>query len=232
MLCLSAQTPAPPPVTVTPLAKTRHLQYSFNVSYSRGLSVANVAGSLAALGHSPYLVSTGGRDGHVDVDIVGLTSDGGVVAKIYETAESAPHPGEVFTCLVYGDGRTACPGAGGPLSDTENVLLSFLGRDFFDPAKLDAHNHWQHKYNGKEVTVTTDYTVRDGDHAPLVVIVEHSTVTSTAMTMGDTILDAKVIYDSAMLVPDNVHSVADERSRGRGWTTMDLLLVQDSFAHQ
>jgi hypothetical protein len=97
---------------------------------------------------------------------------------------------------VYGDGRTRCS-ADGPLSDTENVLLSYLGRNFsINRGSTDTiiGSTRTHAYKGKQVAVTSNCIVHVGETAPQVAIVQHSHVVSLLNARNDTTVDAKIMY--------------------------------------
>lgn len=233
-VALSGQTPAPQtPTSSTPV---RHLAYAFQVDYitngeghSSGMSDGGMGGVGSGVGS---MLGGGGRRGTIDVDVIGFSPDGALIVGVNEMLQSAPRPSERFTCTVYGDGHVMCPTADGPrLSDAENLLLSFLGRGFIDPNALDAHNHWQRSYNGKDVNVVTDYTLTDqGDGRPAIVA-KHSKITSRVPTVGDSVEDARIVYDRALSVPDSVHDTMDESfTDGSLQTTFDITLTSDSFA--
>ena len=172
----------------------------------------------------------GGREGKIAVDVVGFAGDGALIVAINESLRAEPRPRERFTCTVYGDGHVMCPMADGPLSDAENLLLSLLGRGFIDPQALDSDNHWRREYDGRQVTVVTDYTMTDTGNGP-VIIVKHAKVMSHANTVGDSEEIGKIIYDRSLSVPDSVHDTVYERfSDGSLFTTIDVTLTADSFA--
>lgn len=175
----------------------------------------------------------GGRRGTIVADITAATSDGGLLVGVNEEIQNE-RPSERFTCIVYGDGHTYCPGEVRPLSDAENTLLSFLGRGFIDSSKMDANNHWQRAYKGKDISVVDDFTASDPGNGKTVNVVESKKVSSNVPSVGNTAAELKIVYDTTMSVPDSVHDEAHEAfANGTVQITMDLQLTKDSFAtHQ
>ncbi len=239
---LTAQTPAPqtpeqttasqaPPTSTKPF---RHLEYSLQVEYvtngeghGSGMSDGGEGGSGSGVGS---LLGAGGRRGTIDIDMVGFTKDGALIMTINEMLESAPRPGERFTCTVYGDGHVMCPKADGPLSDAENLVLSFLGRGFIDSSVSATNNHWQRNYEGKEITVVTDYTVTNAGGAGPMKIAKHSKITSRTQTVGNSVEDGQIVYDPSLSVPDVIHdSVYETQGSASLQSTFDLKLTTDSF---
>jgi hypothetical protein len=245
ILACSAQTPAATPTTavtaspgavlVTPFKSPRHLEYAFHVTYVQsgeshdsGMSEDGTGGAGSGVSAD---FGTGGREGTLAADVTAMTSDGGLVISLNEMIQSEPRPEERFTCIVYGDGRTSCPTAATHPSDLENLLLSFMGRGFVDPAKLDAKNHWQRAYSGHEIGVLSDFTVTETGDGKTVLVVEHSNVTSNVPSVGNTVLDAKITYNTALAVPMAMQSESHETFRGSSFETkMNVTLSKDSFA--
>lgn len=229
---LSAQTPAPP---AAPAKSLRHLEYSFHVEYQTngeghdsGMDPGGAGGNGTGV---TSILGGGGRQGTIDVDVVGFASDGALIVAINEMLQADARPRERFTCTVYGDGHVLCPTAVGPLSDAENLLLSLLGRGFVNPSALDSRNHWRLTYDGRQVSVVTDYTITDPADAGPVTIVKHATITSHTRTIGNSVEDARIVYDRALSVPDSVHDTAFEQyTDGSLSTTLDVSLISDSFA--
>ncbi len=238
---LTAQTPAPqtpaPQASPSSAKPFRHLEYALQVEYvtngeghGSGMSDGGEGGNGSGVGS---LLGAGGRRGTIDVDMVGFTNDGALIMIVNEMLESAPRPGERFTCSVYGDGHVMCPKADGPLSDAENLLLSFLGRGFIDPSVSATNNHWQRNYEGKEVTVVTDYTVTDAGSGGSMKIAKHSKITSRTQTVGNSVEDGQIVYDRTLSVPDVIHdSVYETQGSASLQSTFDLKLATDSFAKQ
>ncbi|HEY2474568.1 MAG TPA: hypothetical protein VGI19_07165 [Candidatus Cybelea sp.] len=234
-LALTGQTPAtsgPPAAAAKPI---RHLEYSFQVEYQtngEGHSSGMDAGGASGVGSGvSSALGGGGRKGTMDVNVVGVASDGALIITIDEMLQSEPRPRERFTCTVYGDGHVMCATADGPLSDAENLLLSLLGRGFVDPQALDSNKHWRREYDGKQVTVVTDYTMADPGSDRPVTIVKHAKITSHANTVGDSVEDGRIIYDRALSVPDSVHDTLYETfDSGSLFATFDVTLTADSFA--
>ena len=64
-----------------------------------------------------------------------------------------------------------------------------------------------------------------------VLVVEHSNVTSNVPSVGNTVLDAKITYNTALAVPMAMQSESHETFRGSSFETkMNVTLSKDSFA--
>lgn len=237
VVLMSGQTPAPAPpaAPAAPAKPLRQLEYTFSVDYitngeghDSGMSGGGMGGNGSGVSSA---LGAGGRKGTMHVDVLGLTQDGGLVVTVHETLEFEPRPNESFTCTVYGDGHTLCPTATGPLSDAENVLLNFLGRGVIDPSLTGANNHWQRKYEGKEVAVVSDYTMTDPGNGKPVTIDKHTKISSNVRTIGNSVEDGRVVYDRSLSVPDSIHDVNFEtRGSETMQTTVELNLKSDSFS--
>lgn len=234
ILALSAQTPAAPAVTPPP-KPLRRLTYSFSVDYltngeghDSGMSIGGEGGSGSGV---DSMLGGGGRRGTMYVDVNGLSPDGALIVAVNESLEHEPRPQERFTCTVYGDGHVLCPNADGPLSDAENLLLSMLGRGFIDASVSPTNQRWRRTYQGKEVSVVTDYALKDPGNGAPVTILKHSTVKSYVRTIGDSVEDGTIVYDRALSVPDTVNdTVYETRANGSLQTTFSFRLISDSFA--
>ncbi|HEY1655275.1 MAG TPA: hypothetical protein VGF86_09195 [Candidatus Tumulicola sp.] len=231
---LSAQSPAPqaPSASAKPL---RHLEYAFQADYTTngeghgsGMDAGGEGGVSSGV-HS--MLGGGGRRGTMAVDVLGLAPDGALVVVVNEMLQEAPRPGERFTCTIYGDGHVLCPTADGPLTDAENLLLSLLGRGFIDATVSDSNKHWRRTYDGKQVSVVTDYTIANVGDGGRVTIVKHSTITSRTRSIGDSVEDGKIVYDTTLSVPDTVADTVYETYHDRSLqSTFDLTLKSDTFA--
>lgn len=232
VICLcSAQTPAPDrTVGIVPFKAARHLEFSFDVSYA-GMQDSQYGAIGSDDSGVGGVVSGGGRRGTLDVDVTGLTSDGGVVVEINEMVMDAARPGQRFMCFAYADGHTVCPNNVVSPSDVENAVLGVLGRGFIDTSKLDSNNHWRRTYTGQQMDVTSDYTVSDAPEGQPVTIVEQTKIVSDTPRVPNTVATAKIVYDIPMAVPDSLHKEATETYRnGTMRITMDLHLTKDSYA--
>jgi hypothetical protein len=241
---LTAQTPAPPrqatasaPSSGKPL---RHLQYKFSDDFE-GVSeyhfnaigdafpspYENVSGTSSGVGN--VSASMGGR-GTMDIDILSIAPDGALVVRISEWVENQPHPGQAYTCTVYGNTSVVCPPRPAP-SDAEWVLLSYLGRQFVDAAPWDAQHHWQRKTDNPRYDLVEDFTMADGSDDKQAVIREKKKIQLHNGGFGGKTEEIVVTYDRAMEVPVAIH---DEMqlvgSAGSGHGSYDFKLMSDSFA--
>ncbi|HTX59109.1 MAG TPA: hypothetical protein VMH02_05475 [Verrucomicrobiae bacterium] len=238
--CCTAQAPAPTPqpIIAVPLKNVRHLEYSLGVSYTQTGeehdSGFNGSGGEGGGGNGSGVEAnfgSGGRVGVIDADVVAFTNDGALVIKIHEMLQSAPRPGEEFTCLVYPDGHTTCPSSVTTPSDAEDALLALLGRGFLDPANDAAGAHWSHAFSGKDVSVRTDFIVKSAPPGGPVTIHKDLDLVSHTPNVGNTTGREEIVYDPKMLVPVSLHDVSHESfSDATVDTTIDLKLTKDSYA--
>lgn len=232
---LTAQTPAPQPAAAVAGKPIRHLEYAFTVDYTTngethgsGMSEGGEGGVGSGVNS---MLGGGGRRGTMLVDITGFTPDGALIVAVNESLQEAPRPGERFSCTVYGDGHVLCPHADGPLTDAENLLLSTLGRGFIDASAAANGGHWQRSYEGNQVSVVTKYAIADTADGHPAIITKHSDIKSRVRTIGDSVEDGRIDYDTAMSVPDDIHdTVYETLATGSIQTIIDVRLTQDSFA--
>lgn len=249
VLAVTAQTPppqsAPAGIVAIPLKTPRHLAYRFTVSYHETGEAHDsgfTAGGTGAEGSGVIsMMGDGGRSGRIDADVVAFTTNGGLVVKIAETKEQpAPQQrGRTFQCIVYSDGGKSCgslASAGstavvvGPTGE-ENALLGFLGRNFIDPARMDANGHWRIDRNGRDSTLVADYTVKDSGDGKTATILEHSKFDARNASIGIVSDDAQVQYDRALSVPDRIHDARQQIwSSSQLETVVDLTLTVDSYS--
>lgn len=233
---LTAQTPAPKPAGPTPTGTPiRHLEYAFTVDYTtngEGHNSGMAAGGEGGVDSGVNsMLGGGGRRGTMIVDVTGFTPDGALIVAVNESLQEAPRPGERFSCTVYGDGHVLCPTANGPLTDAENLLLSTLGRGFIDASAAANGGRWKRSYDGKQVFVSTTYAMTGGGDGHPAVITKHSDIQSRVRTIGDSVEDGRIDYDTALSVPDAIHdTIFETLANATIQTVIDLRLTQDSFA--
>jgi hypothetical protein len=215
LLAAGALTTAPAPL--------RHVVYRVAVSYAIPVQGQSYAGT------SSRVLATGG-EGTITIDVLELANDGGMVVRASLQGDHQVRPRETVTCAVYDD-RVICP-SGAEVSLPLNVLLSLLGRHFYDPTSIKPDGTWTTGYEDGTVTLSTRFTRKTPDGVNPVTIDEHTDVTPKKSLGAAWYSDAQITYDAAMSLPDRVHDVATSKSRGGGtkWTTIDLTLLADSFA--
>lgn len=174
-------------------------------------------------------IGSGSRTGTVTFDVLDVAKDGGLVIAAHEHIYEEPRDSAVVTCAVYGDGRYTC-GSLVP-SDVESVMLMLLGRNFFDPTRLDTRGHWLRDLTFNDAHEVTDFSAQL-PVTPIEVIHAKTTITGPNATLHDIREDETLTYDTGMSIPTQVHDDALQDSRGSDYlrTTMDVKLVSDSFA--
>jgi hypothetical protein len=216
LLITTAQTPVPAP----PL---RHLVYNVTVNFS------NPAQDVGYSGVSSKLGGTGGI-GTITVDVLSAANDGGLVVRADVLYQHEVRPADPVTCAIYGDGRVICPPASA-MSTPVNVILSLLGRYFYDPSAVATDGTWSTHFESDNVKSNSHFVRKSAPDTNPVVIDEHTIVTAHSLQLGWT-SDTHITYDASMSVPDAVHDVATAKgpTGENEWTTTDLTLASDSFA--
>lgn len=234
---LTAQTPAPAPSASKPL---RHLDYKFTDDFEGVVGSEfnaignafpgageNVAGTSSGVSNTS--ASMGGR-GTMSVDILSVTPDGALAVKISEQVENEAHPGQSYTCTVYGSTAVACPSVPAP-SQAEWVLLSYLGRQFVAGAPWDAQRHWQRKQDTPRYLLVEDFTLTDATNDKRTLIREKKKMSLHNGGFGSQTEDIDITYDQTMEVPTAVHDeVQIVGTAGSAHGTYDFHLTGDSFA--
>jgi hypothetical protein len=169
------------------------------------------------------------RSGRITVDVVQATADDGLVVDVGEDVDRWEKPLQTLRCAIYGTTSDVVCNQGVDPTGEERALLSYLGRSFFDPSRLDAKQHWQSspRIYTRGMTTTNDYTVTktDGDLVTISVDREERGGGFRASTTGT------VVYDAAMTLPDSVKLSAEmARDGGEGDLNVDLELLSDSMA--
>lgn len=170
-----------------------------------------------------------GRTGEIEVKVVKATPDGGMVADVTETISNSLEPAQTVRCAVYGASGDVICDQNFHASNEERVLLTYVGRFFYDPSKLDAEHHWRAAPSIMRgaVTVTSDYAVKktDGDLLTIGVERKEEGLGYQATTTGT------VVYDAKMELPESIHlSTSAVNSGNQGDANVDLTLKSDSMA--
>jgi hypothetical protein len=209
----------------------RHMEYAYSVDYQRlGNSTEGAIGG----GHSGIVSQSGGggRQGTLEVDVMAVAKDGGLVIRTAEWLQERPRASQAFLCAVYPEGRVICPDHL-DVTDAENEIMTYLGRGFYDGSLVDDKGHWQRQFSNKSVAVTTDFTITGSPDAnPLVIAAKGSVKSLNGLDSSwDDV--TQLTYDTALSVPVSVHDVAIQHARGTSetQTTMDFKLTKDSFGH-
>jgi hypothetical protein len=212
------------PVAADPI---RTMVYHFDMD-SRGFG-----GSPGVGGHGTVNergdFDTGSRSGKITVDVQQATQDGGLVVDLTEMIDRADKPLQTIRCAVYGATSDFVCSQDVPVTSEERVLLAYLGRQFFDPSRLDDKRHWQSEPKIKEGTlnITNDYTVTSVDGNTLTIAVDREERNGgfRASTTGT------LIYDAAMDLPDSMKmAVSATGTSGQRDMNVKLDLLSDSMA--
>ena len=208
-------------------APLRTVVYHFDMD-SRGFG-----GSPEESGHGTVLeggsFSTNARSGKITVEVQQATADGGLVIDLTEMIDRADKPLQTIRCAVYGATSDFVCSQDVPVTNEERVLLSYLGRQFFDPARLDDKSHWhsEPKIKNSAVEIENDYVVKKVDGSVLTIAVDREERNGgfRVSTTGT------LVYDAAMELPDSVKvAVARAGTGGQGDMNVQLQLLSDSMA--
>jgi hypothetical protein len=215
---------APLAVHADPL---RTMTYRFDMD-SRGFG-----GSPEISGHGTMLeggsFSTNARSGKITVEVQQATADGGLVIDLTEMIDRADKPLQTIRCGIYGATSDFVCSQDVPVTNEERILLAYLGRQFFDPSRLDDKSHWHSEPKIKQgaMDIENDYTVTkvDGDVLTIAVDREERNGGYKVSTSGT------LVYDAALDLPDSVKvAVTAATPGGQADMNVELRLVSDSMA--
>ncbi len=236
IFAFTAETPAIAPATASSpspalVQSLRHLEYHFAVTYTTTGEGHDSGIGTTGSGVISYQGSAG-RQGSVVIDVVGVAKDGGLVIRAQENAEGRVGQRPPVTCAVYGDSRVLCADTVNAPTDAMAVLLSHLGRNFYDPSIVDDKGHWERRLDDKTMKVVTSFSMPAHADGKPATIYEHRDIKSLDGTQDDMTEDSRISYDIDLSVPDSITNEAAEASRGEGYmrTKIDLTLMKDSFA--
>jgi len=217
-----AQTPA----TAKPL---RHLEYSFTADYE-GVSEYHFNGINGSNSGVGGVNSSEGGSGKMDIDVLSITPEGALQVQITEWVQNEAHPGQAYTCTVFGNTAVLCPSVPAP-SAAEWVLLSYLGRQFVDGAPWDAQHHWQRKSDTSEYSLVEDFTMDPSSDDKRALIRETKKMVLHNGGFSSQTEDVVIRYDRAMEVPVAISDqLQDNGTAGSGHSQYAFNLVSDSFA--
>lgn len=175
-------------------------------------------------------IDSGGSDGTITVQVQAAAADGGLVIDVTQAVDRSLRPLQAVRCAVYSDPNVVACSPGLEPTSEENTLLSYLGRTFYDPARLDAKNHWQMRValNGGKGSLVSDVTAQPGPGDDVTL-----SVTRVMKNWGyERTTTGSLIYDPKMQIPDSGRFESDVQDGGNvGHSTLEFHLVSDSFAH-
>jgi len=172
-----------------------------------------------------------GRQGTMIADVMGVAKDGGLVIRTQEWLQATPRASQGFLCAVYPEGRTICPDHL-EITDAENEIMTYLGRNFLDPTIIDDKGQWVRQFSDKYFAVTSTFSIVGNPDANPLAIDSKTTIKSVGGNGNDIDDTAHLTYDRMLDVPVTLHDVAVEHARGnqQTQTTMDFKLTKDSLA--
>jgi hypothetical protein len=162
------------------------------------------------------------------VEVAAATQDGGLVVDVTQTIDRTPRPLETIRCALYGITTDVVCDQNVPATREETVLLSYLGRQFYDASRLDPQSVWHTSPKVNFGTVSIQNTFRatktEGSIVTIAVDREERNGDFRATTTGT------VLYDTAMEAPTSVRvAIAGTRTRSQGDANVSLTLVSDSM---
>ncbi len=203
------------------------------VVYHFDMDARGFGGSPGTTGHGTVAergsFSTHSASGKITVEVQKVTPDGGLVIDLTEMVDRADKPLQTIRCGIYGATSDFVCSQDVPVTNEERVLLSYLGRQFFDPSRLDEKKHWRSEPRIKNgaLEIENDYTVTkvDGNVLTIAVDREERNGGLRVSTVGT------LVYDAAMDVPNAVKVAVDKTGTGgQGDMNVQLLLISDSMA--
>jgi hypothetical protein len=205
----------------------RHLIYNFSVTISSELAQQSYSGTTNSSG------SNGDR-GQIVVDVLQVQADTGLVVRIQENARDTRSAAPVM-CVTYGNGQMICE-AGKKVNDEEYALLRLIGKNFIDPAQIDAKNHWHYGSDSSDLSESNDYTINSNKDGVMAIAFQrevkaHGAQSYTADTQGH------LTYSAKMSVPVSENEETMTRFDGaqsynRVDTSITLSLASDSMQPQ
>jgi hypothetical protein len=237
----------------------RHLEYTFTYGSNTTIAIDSSGPTNSAINPGDAGTVTGGRMSHgtsgasepvsnsgsgtlggsgadqgtIDVDVVALQPDSGLVVRVSEIANGS-RSNPAATCVVYPNTYVICDPDTSP-NDEETTLLRYLGRGFVNSAAIDAKNHWNITDSNPAMTINANYTIASASGNTLH-IDESRLITTIGVNGGTQNTEGKIAYDSSRTVPLNIQTYEIERSEhGIGQvserkTEIELSLTSDTMS--
>jgi hypothetical protein len=171
--------------------------------------------------------------GTMTVEVVKVQPDGAVVVNISEQGENIRRA-PAAECVVYGNTMVICDPTKTVYTE-EYTLLRFLGRNFVNPAQLDANRHWTVSQGSGGNNVHADYTINTNNNGKMQISESRSIRQSGGGSLA-TDVQTKIGYDFTQAVPTAVDEYVTQRHdngvQGTSTTIYQttLNLVSDSMA--
>ena len=209
----------------TAVLTTNQLVYAFTYSQSQDVYARDSQNPAEAIdpgdrlgsGTSHYHGALSDK-GTMTLQLLHQQPDGALVLMISEQGENtrrAP-PAE---CVAYADTNVICD-PNKTVNTEEYTLLRFFGRNFVDPSRLDAKNHWAIKEDGGGLDVHADYVVNSTPDGKMQ-ITETRVLRSAGSGSLTTDVQTTIGYDFTQSLPTSIDEyVTQRRDNGvRGTTT-------------
>lgn len=174
---------------------------------------------------------TTGGTGTVRVDVIKATPDGGLLVDVTQDIDRELKPLQTLRCAVYGRTQDVVCDQNLGATSSETVLLTYFGRYFYEPSRVDASGRWHTTptIHDKGVQIDNNFTVTKTNGNQLTIAINRTEKGGgyEATTQGT------LLYDAAMDVPDYIKVAAStQRSGEQGDMNVELKLTSDSMASQ
>jgi hypothetical protein len=146
--------------------------------------------------------------GTITVQIVKVQPDGAVVVNVSEQGENIRRA-PAAECVVYGNTMVICDPSKTVYTE-EYTLLRFLGKNFVNPAQLDAKRHWTVTQNGGGMNVHGDYTINSNDNGKMQ-IGETRSIRQSGGGSLTTDVQSKIGYDFTQSLPTSIDEYVTQR---------------------
>jgi hypothetical protein len=214
-----------------PLKVLRHLTFDVvvGIDSKTQTKVAGFDRAASGLAYDDNGSSIG--RGTISVDVVGATTDGGLVVDVSEDAPPRRAPvvrvGITAKALLYDPSRV--------VTDEERTLLHFLARAFVGATELATGTAWTEDMSAGATSDRTTYTVKAVDVPAKTVSLD---IVGASSASGPNGFDARtrgsMTYDTGVLVPSALELETDTNIQSAGRlttvkTTLTVTLKDDSF---
>jgi hypothetical protein len=193
---------------------------NFGTSFSQG-GYGNLSESTSG--------GTGGSTGEITVKVRAATQDGGLVVDAQEMVDRAERPKQPIRCAVYGHPDQVICDQHRSATAEEAAVLSYLGRFFYDPSRLDESGRWvvKQKLNQGTGSLISRFRASPADDG--LVDIKVKRVLKLGAYLSTT--TGTMLYNPKMEVPVSAKLRTDVEDGGNaGGSTVDFHLISDSFA--
>ncbi|HVS46203.1 MAG TPA: hypothetical protein VMS32_05995, partial [Verrucomicrobiae bacterium] len=158
----------------------------------------------------------------ITVDVMQVQPDTGLVIDVSEQAQSY-RTAIAAQCVVYGNTNVVCDPEK-KINDEEVLVLRLLGRDFVDPAQIDAKNHWRVANSDTNGIMTDDFTISKNVNGAMQIVSER-VFKRLGSEIVTTTSDTKIAYDFNRTVPTSISEEATTREQ-RGMSAYNTTIIQ------